>query len=126
MYSEKVMELFRHPKHVKEIKDADGIGKVGNPTCGDLMWLYIKVEKKQGKELIKDIGVKTFGCVAAIASSEALCSLAEGKTLEEALKITKKDIIRFMGGDVPDQKVHCSLLATEALKKAVEDYRGRV
>jgi len=125
MYTEKVMENFRHPKNLKEIKDANGIGKIGNPTCGDVMWVYIKVSKnKEGKEIIKDIGVKTFGCVAAIASSSVTTELAKGKTLEEAKKISKDDILKELG-DLPDIKKHCSILAQDALKKAIEDYEKK-
>ena len=124
MYSEKVMEHFRHPHNLKEIKDADGIGKIGNPTCGDVMWVYIKVEKKDGKEIIKDIGVKTFGCVAAIASSSITTELAKGKTIEEAKKISKDDILKGLGS-LPPVKAHCSVLAQDGLKKAIEDYEKK-
>jgi nitrogen fixation NifU-like protein len=125
MYSKKVMEYFEHPHNIGEIKDADGIGKIGNPVCGDIMWLYIKVAKrKDGKEYIKDIKVKTFGCVAAIATSSAITDLVKGKTLEEAEKISNKDIVDVVEG-LPPQKVHCSLLAADALKKAIEDYRKK-
>jgi len=125
MYSEKVMEHFKHPHNLKEIKDADGIGKVGNPVCGDLMWVYIQVEKnKEGKEYIKDIGVKTFGCVAAIATSSMITELAKGKTLEEAKKITRDDIKDALDG-LPPIKVHCSNLSADGLKKAIEDYEKK-
>lgn len=125
MYTEKVMENFKHPKNLKEIEDADGIGKIGNPTCGDVMWVYIKVEKnKEGKEIIKDIGVKTFGCVAAIASSSITTELAKGKTLGEAKKISKDDILKALG-DLPPVKRHCSVLAQDGLKKAIEDYEKK-
>lgn len=120
-YSKKVMELFMKPHNVGEIKDADGIGKVGNVVCGDLMWVYIKVKDKK----IADIKYKTLGCVAAIASSEALCSIVKGKTIDQALKITKTDIIKFMGGKIPAVKIHCSILASEALKKAIDNYRNK-
>lgn len=115
------MELFMKPHNVGEIKDADGIGKVGNVVCGDLMWVYIKVKDKK----IADIKYKTLGCVAAIASSEALCSIVKGKTIDQALKITKTDIIKFMGGKIPAVKIHCSILASEALKKAIDNYRNK-
>src|SRR3989338_4715845 len=92
-YSKKVMELFMHPKNVGEIKDADGIGKVGNPVCGDVMWIYIHVSKnKKGQEILKDIKFKTFGCAAAIATSSMITELAKGKTIEEAMKITRGDV----------------------------------
>jgi len=124
MYSEKVMENFKHPKNLKEIKDADGIGKIGNPTCGDVMWVYIKVGKKDGKEIITDIGVKTFGCVAAIASSSVTTELAKGKTLEEAKNISKDDILKKLG-NLPPEKTHCSVLAQDGLRKAIEDYEKK-
>lgn len=125
LYSKKVMEYFQHPKNIGEIKNADGVGKVGNPTCGDMMWVYIKVAKnKQGKEIIKDIKVKTFGCVAAIAASSVTTELAKGKTIEEAEKITKDDVAKALGG-LPPLKMHCSLLSIDALHKAIEDYRKK-
>lgn len=125
MYTEKVMEAFRHPKNLKEIPNANGIGKVGNPICGDLLWVYIKVGKnKEGKEIIDDIGVKTFGCIAAIASSSVTTELAKGKTLEEAKKISRDDIIKALG-DLPPIKKHCSVLAQDGLKKAIEDYEKK-
>jgi nitrogen fixation NifU-like protein len=125
MYSKKVMEYFQHPKNMGEIKNADGIGKVGNPTCGDLMWIYLKVGKnKKGQEIIKDIKVKTFGCVAAIASSSVTTNLVKGKTLEEAEKITKDDVAKALNG-LPPVKLHCSVLSIDALKAAIRDYRAK-
>jgi len=128
MYNEKVMESFKNPKHAGEIKDANGSGKVGNPVCGDLMEVFIKVKKenKDGNEIeiIEDCKVKTFGCVAAFASSDVLCDLAIGKTLDEALNITKQDILNELG-EVPKEKVHCSVLASDALKRAIEDHKKR-
>lgn len=121
MYAKKIMEYFKDPKHVGVIENADGVGEVGNMKCGDILKLYIKVKD----EVITDIKFETFGCVAAIASSESLCRLVKGKAIKEALKLGKKDIIKDMGGDVPSVKVHCSILATEALKKAVDDYRNK-
>jgi len=125
MYSKKVMEHFKNPHNLKEIKGADGVGKIGNPTCGDLMWIYIKVGKnKEGKEYLKDIGVKTFGCVAAIATSSMITELAKGKTLEEAKKITRDDIKNALDG-LPSEKVHCSNLSADGLHKAIEDYEKK-
>jgi nitrogen fixation NifU-like protein len=125
MYSKKVMELFQHPRNMGEMKNPDGVGKIGNPICGDVMWLYIRVGKdKKGREIIEDIKVKTFGCVAAIATSSALTEIAKGKTLEESEKITNKSILDIVEG-LPPQKIHCSVLAAQALKKAIEDYRRR-
>jgi nitrogen fixation protein NifU and related proteins len=125
MYSEKVMEHFKSPHNLGEIKDADGIGKIGNPTCGDIMWCYIKVGKnKRGEEILKDIKVKTFGCVAAIATSSMITDLAMGKTLEEAKKITRDNVKDALQG-LPPIKVHCSNLSADALHKAIEDYENR-
>ena len=124
-YSKKVMQNFKNPKNLGEIKDADGIGKVGNPVCGDVMWLYIKVAKdKTGKEIIKDIKFKTFGCAAAIATSSMITQLAKGKTIEEAEKITKNDVAESLNG-LPLIKMHCSNLSGEALKAAIKDYRNK-
>lgn len=125
MYSKKVMEHFTHPHNLKEIKNPDGIGKVGNPVCGDLMWVYIKIGKnKEGKEYIEDIGVKTFGCVAAIATSSMITDLAKGKTIEEAKKITKDNIKDALDG-LPAPKVHCSNLSADGLHKAIEDFEKK-
>ncbi len=123
-YSKKVMEYFLHPKNVGEIKDADGIGKVGNPVCGDVMYVYIKVAKKNGKEYIQDIKFKTLGCAAAIATSSMITELAKGKELEEANKISREDVAENLEG-LPAIKMHCSNLASDALKKAIEDYKKR-
>ncbi len=121
MYNEKIMERFKNPKHMGEIRNADAIGEVGNVRCGDIMKIYIKVKENT----IADIKYKTYGCVAAIASSDFLCQLAKGKTLDEAVKITGKDVVKEMGGQVPAIKVHCSILAQDALKKAIENYRKK-
>ena len=122
MYSKEVMEHFLHPRNVGIIEDADGIGEVGNIVCGDVMWLYIKLgENEKGEKIIKDIKFKTFGCVAAIATSSKITELVKGKTIEEALKITKEDVAKELGG-LPPVKMHCSLLATDALKEAIYDY----
>ena len=125
IYNRKVMELFHHPKNMGEIKNPDGVGKIGNPLCGDVMWVYIKVGKNSaGKETIKDIKVKTFGCVAAIATSSQVTEMAKGKTLDDAMKISNRDIVEVVEG-LPPQKLHCSVLAADALRKAIEDYRRR-
>jgi len=120
VYSEKVMEHFANPHNVGEIPDADGIGKVGNPQCGDVMWLYIKV--KDG--IITDIKFKTFGCGAAIATSSMITELARGKTLEEAKKISRADVASELGG-LPPVKMHCSNLAADALHEAIKDYEAK-
>jgi nitrogen fixation NifU-like protein len=125
MYSKKVMESFKHPHNMGEIKNADGIGKIGNPTCGDVMWIFIKIGKnKKGEEIIKDIKVKTFGCVAAIATSSMVTDLAKGKTIKEAKKITRQNIADALEG-LPAIKMHCSNLAVDALHKAIEDYEKK-
>lgn len=124
MYSKKVMEHFKDPKNMGEMKDADGIGKVGNPVCGDVMYVYIKVEKKNNKEYIKDIKFQTMGCIAAIATSSMVTELAKGKTLEEAKKLTNKDVADSLGS-LPPIKMHCSNLAASALHKAIEDYEKK-
>ncbi len=125
MYNEKVLKYFKHPKNQGAIKNADGIGQVGNPVCGDVMKIYIKVAKnKPGEEIIKDIKFETLGCGAAIATSSMLTEMAKGRTVKEALKIGRLDIARELGG-LPEFKLHCSILAHDGLKKAVEDYYSR-
>jgi nitrogen fixation protein NifU and related proteins len=125
-YSKEVMKNFMNPKNLGEIKNADGIGKVGNPVCGDMMWLYIKVDKdKKGKEIIKDIKFKTFGCAAAIATSSMITQLAKGKTIKEAEKITRDDVAGSLKG-LPPIKMHCSNLANEALRAAIKDYNKKI
>ena len=122
LYTKKVLETFQNPHNYGKIKNADGIGKVGNIICGDVMWLYIKVAKnKKGEEIIKDIKFETFGCVAAISTSSIITDLAKGKTIKDALKITKDNVIASLGG-LPKIKYHCSVLAVDALIEAVYDY----
>ena len=120
MYTEKVMEHFRNPRNMGEIPDADGIGTVGNPVCGDLMTVYIKVKDNR----IADIKFKTFGCGAAIATSSMITELAKGKTIEEAMKITRGDVADSLGG-LPPIKMHCSNLAADALHAAIKDYEAK-
>jgi len=120
MYSEKVMEHFRNPRNMGEIPDADGVGTVGNPVCGDMMTVYIKVRDNH----IEDIKFKTFGCGAAIATSSMVTELAKGKTLEEAKKIGRSNVAESLGG-LPKVKMHCSNLAADALHAAIEDYEKR-
>ena len=120
MYSEKVMDHFRNPRNMGEIPDADGVGIVGNPVCGDLMHIYIKVKDSK----IADIKFKTFGCGAAIATSSIITELAKGKTLNEALKITRADVAESLDG-LPPVKMHCSNLAADGLKAAIADYRDK-
>jgi len=123
-YSKKVINHFSNPKNFGEIKKADAVGKVGNPRCGDIMKLYLKIEKKGKKEIIKDIKFYTLGCAAAIATSDIVCDLVKGKTLKEALKISSKDVVKELGY-LPPLKIHCSLLAEQGLKAAIEDYKKR-
>ncbi len=120
MYSQKVMDHFANPRNVGEIPDADGIGMEGNPTCGDAMQISIKVENG----VIVDAKFKTFGCGAAIAVSSMVTEMVKGKTIEEALKISKEAVADALDG-LPPQKLHCSNLGADALKKAIEDYMNR-
>jgi len=123
-YTETVMDHFKNPRNQGEIKDADGVGEVGNPVCGDMMKIYIKVGKnKGGDEILEDIKFQTLGCGAAIASSSMLTEMAKGQKIEDALKITREQIAEKLGG-MPKEKIHCSVLAAAGLKKAVADYRG--
>jgi len=120
MYTEKVMEHFKNPRNMGEIPDADGVGTVGNPVCGDLMTVYIKVKDNR----IEDIKFKTFGCGAAIATSSMITELAKGKTIEKAIKITRGDVADSLGG-LPPIKMHCSNLAADALHAAIKDYQAK-
>ncbi len=121
MYTDKVMEHFRNPRNMGEIPNADGVGTVGNPVCGDLMTMYIKVKDDR----IEDIKFKTYGCGAAIATSSMTTELAKGKTLDEAMKITRASVADSLGG-LPKVKMHCSNLAADALHAAIEDYREKI
>jgi len=118
IYSDTVMDHFTNPRNVGEIEDPDGIGEVGNPVCGDMMTFYIKVDDQ---ERLSDVKFKTFGCGAAIAVSSMVSEMAKGKTVEEALKISRNDVAEQLGG-LPQQKMHCSNLGADALHKAIEDY----
>jgi len=121
MYSDKVMDHFTHPRNTGEIPNADGVGTVGNPTCGDLMTMYIRVKNKR----IEDIKFKTFGCGAAIATSSMTTELAKGKTIDEAMKISRASVAESLGG-LPKVKMHCSNLAADALHAAIEDYKEKL
>ncbi|OGZ34129.1 MAG: iron-sulfur cluster assembly scaffold protein [Candidatus Portnoybacteria bacterium RBG_19FT_COMBO_36_7] len=129
MYSKKVLEQFLHPKNMGSIKDADGVGKIGNIVCGDRMTLYIKVKSKNEKgktvETINDIKFESFGCAAAIATSSMITELAKGKTLREALELNRETVAKELGG-LPPIKMHCSNMAAQALHKAIEDYRNKL
>jgi len=117
MYSQKVMEHFRNPRNMGEIPDADGVGTVGNPICGDMMKIFIKVKDNK----LEDVKFKTFGCGAAIATSSMITELAKGKTIDEAMKITRSDVADALEG-LPPIKMHCSNLAADGLRAAIEDY----
>jgi nitrogen fixation protein NifU and related proteins len=124
-YSKEVIKHFNSPHNYGKIKNYDGLGKVGNMICGDEMWLYIKMGKsKGGEEIIKDVKFETFGCVAAIATSSVVTDLVKGKTIEEALKFKKDDIVKVLG-ELPPIKLHCSVLAIDALSEAVYDYYSK-
>lgn len=124
-YTKEVFKHFRNPHNYGRIKNPDGIGKVGNLICGDVMWLYIKVGKnKKKREIIKNIKFETFGCVAAIATSSVITDIARWKTLKEAIEIDKDKIIKSLGG-LPPIKIHCSLLAADALHEAIYDYLSK-
>ena len=116
-YSEKVMDHFANPRNVGEIENADGIGEVGNPKCGDIMKMYIKIDNNK----ITDVKFKTFGCGAAIATSSMATELVKGKSIDDALKVTNKAVMEALDG-LPPVKVHCSVLAEEAIKAAISDY----
>jgi nitrogen fixation NifU-like protein len=119
-YSEKVLEHYQNPRNMGEIEDANGTGVVGNPVCGDMMKITIKVRDDR----IEDVKFKTFGCGAAIATTSMVTELVKGKTLDEALRVTNRDVVDALDG-LPPIKMHCSLLAEEAIKAAIEDYRGK-
>ena len=120
MYSEKVMDHFQNPRNCGEIPDANAVGQVGNAKCGDIMKIYMDIEDN----IIKDIKFKTFGCGAAIATSSMATEMVKGKTVDEALKLTNKAVMEALGG-LPTEKVHCSVLAEEAIAAAIEDYKKR-
>lgn len=122
MYTDKVIDHFRHPHNMGKLQDYSAVGKVGNIVCGDVMWLYIKVgNDEQGREVIADISWETFGCTAAIATSSMVSDLAKGKTLDEAIAITNTDVAKKLDG-LPPIKMHCSALAADALNEAIYDY----
>lgn len=121
MYSEKVMDHFSNPRNVGEIEDADGIGEVGNAKCGDIMKIYLKVDEN---DVITDVKFKTFGCGAAIATSSIATEMIKGKTLDEALTLTNKAVVEALDG-LPPAKIHCSVLAEDAVRSAIEDYKKK-
>lgn len=121
MYTKKVLEHFKNPHNQGEMKDPDSVGIVGNPVCGDVMKIYLKVKDN----VIKDISFETLGCAAAIAVSSVLTDIARGKTLSRAVKITREEIVKNLG-DLPAPKKHCSMLGIEALKKAISEYKPKI
>lgn len=121
MYTEKVLDHFEHPRNVGELKEANGVGMVGNAKCGDIMQMFIKVNDD---EIIEDVGFKTFGCGAAVATSSMATELIKGKSVDEALKLTNTAVVEALEG-LPPVKIHCSVLAEEAIKAAIEDYRKK-
>jgi len=124
LYNEKVMDHFMHPRNVGQIKDANGIGQAGNPTCGDIMKIYLDIEEIDGKEIIRDIKFQTFGCGAAVATSSMVTEMVIGKTLDEAEELTNKAVAEALGG-LPPIKMHCSNLAANALQDAIKNYRAK-
>jgi nitrogen fixation NifU-like protein len=124
LYNEKVMDHFSNPRNVGVIKNPDGVGQVGNPTCGDIMKMFIKVEESSGKETIADIKFQTFGCGAAVATSSIVTEMMIGKTVEEAEKLTNEQVAEELGG-LPPLKMHCSNLAASALQEAIKDYKSK-
>ncbi|MGA1823627.1 MAG: Fe-S cluster assembly scaffold protein NifU [bacterium] len=120
MYNEKVMDHFRNPRNVGVIEDADGVGEVGNPVCGDMMTFYVKVKDDR----LEDVKFQTFGCGSAIAVSSMISEMAKGKSIEEAMKITNKDVAHELGG-LPKHKLHCSNLGADALHKAIENFLSK-
>jgi NifU-like protein involved in Fe-S cluster formation len=121
-YTKEVVRRFQKPKFVKKLKNPDAVGEVGNPRCGDVMRMEVKIDKKTGK--ISDIGFQTYGCPAAIATSDVVCELAKGKTLKQAGKITSKDVVKELK-HLPAIKLHCSVLGIEALKEVIKDYEKK-
>ncbi|MBN2127797.1 MAG: Fe-S cluster assembly scaffold protein NifU [Candidatus Diapherotrites archaeon] len=120
MYSDKVMNEFKKPKNMGKIENADGIGTVGNPVCGDMLKVYIKVKDNK----ITDVKVETFGCVSAIATSSKATEMVKGKTIEEALELSKDEVAKELGG-LPPIKMHCSVLAIDGIRKSIEDYKKK-
>ncbi|MBU2577615.1 Fe-S cluster assembly scaffold protein NifU [Patescibacteria group bacterium] len=125
LYSEKVLDHFQNPRNLGEMENPDGVGTVGNRVCGDIMRLFIKVEKKGDEEIVKDVKFQTLGCGAAIATSSMATELIKGKPLSQALELTNKAIADALGG-LPKAKIHCSVLAADAVKKAIEDYKSKI
>ena len=119
-----IIEHFSNPRNVGEIPDADGVGTVGHPVCGDIVRIYVKIEKKGGEEVISQVKFKTFGCTAAIATSSIATELIKGKTVKEALAVKNEDVAKALGG-LPPIKMHCSVLAHDAVKAAIADFKNK-
>lgn len=124
-YNQKILDHFAHPRNAGELPDADGVGTVGHPACGDVVRIYIKVEQKNGQKVISKATFKTFGCTTAIATSSIATELIQGKTIEDAMKIKNKDVAEALGG-LPPIKMHCSVLAEDALHAAIADYKRKI
>ncbi len=124
LYSEKVMDHFLHPRNMGELPDANGVATVGNKVCGDVMKMFLKIRKKEGTEIVEDAKFQTLGCGAAIATSSIATEMIKGKPVKDALELTNKAIAEALGG-LPPVKMHCSVLAAEAVQKAIEDYGSR-
>jgi len=126
IYSKEIIKHFKEPKNVGKIKKPDGKGEAGNILCGDIMRLYLKIgENKKGEKIIRDIKFETLGCIVAIANTSLLTTLVKGKTINEALKIKKEDLVKKLGQPLPVFKIHCSVLAVDALKEAIYDYYSK-
>ncbi len=124
LYTKEVMDHFMNPRNVGTIKDANGVGETGNPTCGDIMKIYLDIEEVDGKEIIKDVKFQTFGCGAAVATSSRITEMVKGMPLDEAEKVTNAEVAASLGG-LPPVKMHCSNLAANALQAAIKDYRNK-
>jgi nitrogen fixation NifU-like protein len=121
-YSKTILEHFRKPRNIGKISNPDSIGEAGNTVCGDILRLYIKIRDKKGKKIISDVKVQTFGCIVAIANSSMITTMIKGKTIEDALSLTKNDLVKNLGKPFPPIKIHCSVLAVEALHEAIYNY----
>jgi nitrogen fixation NifU-like protein len=124
LYTKEVMDHFMNPRNVGTIKDASGVGETGNPTCGDIMKIYLDIKEVDGKEIIEDVKFQTFGCGAAVATSSRITEMVKGLTIDEAEKITNAEVAESLGG-LPPVKMHCSNLAANALQAAIKDYRSK-
>ncbi|PKM92180.1 MAG: iron-sulfur cluster assembly scaffold protein [Euryarchaeota archaeon HGW-Euryarchaeota-1] len=122
-YNKKILSHFFHPKNMGRIKNPSGYGRAGNPVCGDIMDFYLKIKEEKGNEIIKDVKWETLGCPVALANSSVLSEMVKGKSLKDTEKITQDQIVKKLGGNLPQQKLHCSMLALDALRAAISDYK---